>query len=71
MNFDKILTKFGQMLTIYAKNHKMHVKQIRNVIFSKNKNNVRNQPEQKKQRQTSIKFSGIVVLGEIWGIGGN
>ena len=35
MNFDEILTKFDQILTIYVKNHQVHVKKIQERHFLK------------------------------------
>ena len=38
MIFDEILTKFEQILTIYVKNHQMHVKKIQGRHFLRKKN---------------------------------
>ena len=37
MNSDQILTKSNQILTIYVKNHKIHVEKIQGRHFSENK----------------------------------
>ena len=39
MNFDQILTKFNQILTIYAKNCQIHVKKKSEMSFSQNNKN--------------------------------
>ena len=38
MNFDQILTKSDQILTIYVKNHQIHVEKIQGGHFLRKKN---------------------------------
>ena len=71
MNFDKILIKFCQILTIYVKIHQIHVKNIQECNFLTIKQiKVKNHPEKQIQRQKSTIICGIGVLGKNWGIGG-
>ena len=59
MNFDQILTKSDQILTIYVKNHQIHVKQIQECHFLKIKKN--------PTLQINQDLGEIGVLGYIWG----
>ena len=60
--FDKILTKSAQILTIYVKNHEIHVNKIQECHFLKiKKSNVQNHP----------RFGVLGYWGRgNWGIGG-
>ena len=70
MVLDQILIKVGQLLTIYVKNHKIHVKKTRNVIVSKTKPNVKNHPEKKSTSKSNQDFWGIGQKLGYWGGGG-
>ena len=54
MNFDQILTKPDQILTIYVKNRQIHVKQIQECHFLKIKKIQRQQSPRKKKSKSKI-----------------
>ena len=68
MNFNQILTKSDKILTIYVKNHQIHVNKIQECNFLKiQKIQRQKSPRQKIQRQKSPRIVGIGVLGYLGG----
>ena len=65
------MTKSDKQITIYIKNHQIHVKKNQEChVLKIAKSNVKNHPEQKFNVKNQPGFGVLGVWGGNWGMGG-